>query len=92
MIILNVFILIEVSENRKPLIDAATELVELSLHDKGCVAYDLFSSETRDDVLMICETWADRAALEAHMQSEHYKRIVPELEKYGTLTMEEFTF
>lgn len=92
MIRLNVFLLIEKSENRKPLTDAAIELVELSLHDKGCVAYDFFSSITRDNVMMICETWRTREDLEAHMASEHFKRLVPRLQELSTITLEEFTF
>lgn len=92
MIRLNVFLLIEKSENRQPLIDAATELVELSLHDHGCVTYDLFSSLTADDRLMICETWQTRADLEAHMASEHFKRLVPQLQELSTMTLEEFNF
>lgn len=92
MIRLNVFLLIEKSENRKPLTDAAIELVELSLHDKGCVAYDFFSSITRDNVMMICETWRTREDLEAHMASEHFKRLVPRLQQLSTVTLEEFTF
>lgn len=92
MIRLNVFLLIEKSENRKPLTDAAIELVELSLHDKGCVAYDFFSSITRDNVMMICETWRTREDLEAHMASEHFKRLVPRLQELSTMTLEEFTF
>lgn len=92
MIRLNVFLLIEKSENRKPLTDAAIELVELSLHDKGCIAYDFFSSITRDNVMMICETWRTREDLEAHMASEHFKRLVPRLQQLSTMTLEEFTF
>lgn len=92
MIRLNVFILIEEEKNRKLLIDLATELTELSLHDTGCVAYDIFSSETVDNHLMICETWKTREDLENHMKSEHFRRIVPRLEELGTLTLEEFTF
>ncbi len=40
MIRLNVFLLIEEESNRRPLIEAATRLTELSLHDKGCISYD----------------------------------------------------
>lgn len=92
MIRLNVFFLVEKEENRKPLIDKATELVELSLHDKGCVAYDVFTSATVDNHLMICETWRTREDLEKHMESEHFKRIVPQLQELATMTIEEFNF
>lgn len=92
MIRLNVFFLLEEEKNRQLLIDAATELVELSLHDKGCVAYDVFGSLTVDNHLMICETWKNRADLEAHMATEHFRRIVPRLQSLATMTIEEFTF
>lgn len=92
MIRLNVFFLVEKSENRRPLVDAATELVELSLHDKGCVAYDIFGSLTQDNIFMICETWRTSADLEAHMASAHFKRLVPRLQEFATMTMEKFDF
>lgn len=84
--------MIELSENRKPLIDLATELVELSLHDKGCVSYDLYGSLTNDDHLIIVETWENKHDLNAHMATDHFKRIVPQLQQLSTLTLEEFTF
>lgn len=65
MIRLNVFI--QVSEsNRAAVLEAAKELVASSLKDKGCIAYDVFESATRNDVLMICETWEDAESLSAH--------------------------
>ena len=45
--------------NREKLVRTAKELAAASLKDEGCVAYDLFESATRSDVLMICETWSD---------------------------------
>lgn len=92
MIRLNCTLLIEKSENRKPLIGLATELVELSLHDRGCISYDLYGSITNDDHLMIVETWQNKHDLDAHMASEHFKRLVPQLQELSTLTLEEFSF
>ncbi len=92
MIRLNVFFLIEESERKPKLIEMATELVELSLHDKGCVAYDVFASLTTDNHLMICETWRSREELDAHMHTEHFKRLVPEMQRLATMTIEEFSF
>lgn len=92
MIRLNCNLLIEKSENRQPLVEAATELVELSLHDKGCVDYDLYGSLTNDDHLLIYETWESQADLEAHMASEHFRRLVPRLEQLTTMTLERFDF
>lgn len=92
MIRLNCTLLIEESRNRKPLVELATELVELSLHDKGCISYDLYGSLTNDDHLMIVETWENKHDLDAHMNSEHFKRIVPQLQELSTMTLEEFKF
>ena len=65
MIRLNVFIRTTES-NRAEILSVAKELVTASLKDEGCIAYDIFESATRPDVLMICETWSDAKALAAH--------------------------
>lgn len=82
----------ETDENRKKAIVLATELVELSLHDEGCIEYDLLGSLTNTDRLVIYETWKDEASLKAHMASAHFQRLVPEIEKVATLTLEQFNF
>ncbi len=92
MIRLNVFLLLEDVQKKDALKFVATELVEKSLHDKGCVAYDLFESTTVDNHMMICETWASEKDLEAHMASPHFKELVPKLEEIATMTLEKFNF
>lgn len=91
MIRLNVFIR-TTEANREELILTARELVEASVADDGCVAYDLYRSETRPDVLMICETWRDAAALAAHEASQHFTTLVPRMERLGELKIEKFDF
>lgn len=92
MVRLNVEIIIPDSQCADRIIAAATELTEYSLHDKGCMGYDVYRSVTNDDRLLILETWKDEASLEHHMKSEHFRRIVPDLERWGTMTLEKFTF
>lgn len=92
MIRLNVFILLEDVQKKEALKFMATELVEKSLHDKGCIAYDLFESSTVDNHLMICETWASEEDLKAHEATEHFKDLVPKMQKIATLTLEKFNF
>lgn len=92
MIRLNCGLIAETQENRKKAIALATELVELSLHDKGCIEYDLLGSLTNTDRLIIYETWADESSLKAHMASPHFRCLVPEIEKVATLTLEKFNF
>ena len=90
MIRLNVFIRTTES-NREELVRTAKELAA-SLKDEGCVAYDLFGSATRGDVLMICETWSNAKALAAHEQAPHFTTLVPRLEQLGELKIEKFVF
>lgn len=91
MIRLNCFIQVEAS-NREAVLEAAKELVAASLKDKGCVAYDLFESATRKDVMMICETWQDEASLEAHSNSGHFTTLVPRIESLAKMKLEKFQF
>ena len=70
MLRLNVFIQVS-ADNRAAVMEAAKELVACSLKDNGCIAYDIFESATREDVLMICETWKDAESLDAHEKAAH---------------------
>ncbi|MDD3037251.1 putative quinol monooxygenase [Bacteroides sp.] len=91
MIRLNVFIQVNES-NRAALLEAAKELVASSLKDEGCIAYDIFESATRPDVLMICETWTDEESLTAHEKAVHFVTLVPKIQTLGTMKIEKFTF
>lgn len=91
MIRLNVFIQVE-DKNYNQVVTAAKELVAASLKDNGCVAYDLFQSSTRKDVLMICGTWKDAASLTAHEQSAHFTTLVPKIQELAAMKLEKFEF
>ncbi len=91
MIRLNVFIQAD-AQHRAEVVEAAKELVACSLKDKGCVAYDLFASATRPDVLMICETWQDAASLSAHEQASHFTTLVPKIQSLASMKLEKFEF
>lgn len=91
MIRLNVFIQVEDSK-KEELVSLAKELVAASVKDQGCIAYDLFQSETRADVLMICETWTDEEALKAHEQSAHFTTLVPRMQALAAMKIEKLNF
>lgn len=92
MIRLNVFLLIEDIQKKEALKFVATELVEKSLHDKGCIAYDVFESATVDNHMMICETWASEKDLKAHEASPYFKELVSKLQEIATMSIEKFNF
>ena len=91
MIRLNCFLRVSM-EHREEILEAATRLVEASLKQEGCVAYDIFESATRPDVLMFCETWRDQIALDAHASSEVFIKESKVLNTYGQLKIEKFEF
>jgi quinol monooxygenase YgiN len=91
MIRLNVFIQ-AAAGNASAIVEVSKELVAASLKDEGCVAYDIFTSATRDDVMMICETWRDAEALSAHEATAHFTTLVPKLQTLGSLKIEKFEF
>ncbi len=92
MIRINSFFLIEDEQKAAALKFVATEMVEKSINEDGCIAYDFFASTTRTDVYMMCETWRDKEALEAHRHTDHFKALVPKLQEIATKTTEIFDF
>lgn len=91
MIRLNCFIEVN-AENRDQVLADALALTLHSRTEKGCVAYDIFASQTRDEVLMICETWADRDALDAHAASDTFARYVGNMRQLAKMKLESFEF
>ncbi len=72
------------------------ELVEKTRKEPHCVSYELFINQKDPSHFIFIEEWPDRAALDAHCRSEHFKRLVPLIDKYqrqeGTyLLMDSFT-
>lgn len=53
------------------------ELVDLTRQEERCIAYDLFVDQKDPGHFVFIEEWPDRAALDAHCASPHFKRLVP---------------
>lgn len=73
-------------------LEATLKLVAASQKQDGCIAYDVFESATRDDVFMICETWASEETLAAHSASEPFTTLVPQIHACGDMKLEKFEF
>ena len=67
------------------------ELVRLTRAEPLCRAYDLFTDQRQTGHFVFIEEWPDQAALDAHCASEHFRRLVPQIdafqEKPGTYTL-----
>ena len=91
MLRLNCFIRVS-AEKKETVLEAAKRLTAASLEQDGCVAYDIFESAPRPDVMMICETWRDQAALDAHSASEVFVREVGIMRASAEMKLEVFEF
>lgn len=91
MIRLNVFISVE-DVNRAKVLDAAKELTAASVKEDGCIAYDIFESATRPNVLMICETWKDSEALANHEKAAAFIKNIAILKELTAIKVEKFEF
>jgi len=91
MIRLNVFISVE-NVNRANVFDAAKELTAVSVMEAGCIAYDVFESATRPNVLMICETWKDSETLSNHEKEAAFIKNIAILKEFATIKVEKFEF
>lgn len=91
MIRLNVFISVE-DVKRAAVLAAAKELTAASVKEDGCIAYDVFESGTRPNVLMICETWKDSEALANHEKTASFIKNIAILKEATTIKVEKFEF
>lgn len=91
MIRINCFIAVN-EENRADVLEAAKRLTKASQQQDGCIAYDVFESATRHNVLMICETWRDQISLDAHSASEVFHKEVSIMHEKAEMKLETFTF
>ncbi|MGN7779438.1 putative quinol monooxygenase [Mycolicibacterium sp. 22603] len=58
------------------------ELVTLSRQEPLNISYDLFIDRADPGHFVFIETWPDRAALDTHCASEHFRRIVPQIDAF----------
>ena len=65
---------------REQFIAQVQELIALSRQEAGCLGYDLCQDSDNPNVLAFIEQWQDTAAIKAHRQSAHFKKIVPLLD------------
>lgn len=61
------------------------ELADSSRKDDGCLEYVIGQDVEQPDTLAVLEAWRDKPSLEAHIQSPHFQRLVPQI---GALRLE----
>ncbi|MDR3088654.1 MAG: antibiotic biosynthesis monooxygenase [Desulfobulbaceae bacterium] len=58
------------------------ELIALTRKETGNIRYELYQLDGAPDTLCFIEEWASREALAAHVNSEHFQRIIPQIAAY----------
>ncbi|MDI6024507.1 putative quinol monooxygenase [Leucobacter sp. UT-8R-CII-1-4] len=58
------------------------ELVLLTRQEPLNISYDLFIDREDPGHFIFIEEWPDRAAVDVHCATEHFKRIVPQIDVF----------
>lgn len=61
------------------------ELVEKTQQEPLCLSYQLFIDQKDPGHFVFIEEWPDRAALDVHCNTEHFKRLVPLINEHQRL-------
>ena len=59
------------------------ELVEKTRQEELCIEYELFVDQDSPGHFIFIEQWPDRKALSIHCNSEHFTRLVPQIDQYA---------
>jgi quinol monooxygenase YgiN len=65
----------------KQLQEALVGLLAPTRGERGCLNYDLHQSSENPAKFLFHENWASREDLEAHLQSEHVKALLPRVDE-----------
>lgn len=58
------------------------ELIEKTRQEPRCISYELCINQKDPGHFIFMEEWPDRAALDAHCNTEHFKRLVPMINQH----------
>lgn len=73
-----VIVNMEVKDNQvSEFIGVFKELAEATRKETGCINYEMYQDEASSSSFFILEQWASKANLDAHIESEHFKRLFP---------------
>lgn len=68
-------------QNRAPFLELAKKLVEETRKEPGNLSYQLIQSREAKNIYAFMEQWPDQEALNVHMESDHFKKLIAEIEK-----------
>ncbi|MFZ2027492.1 MAG: putative quinol monooxygenase [Lactococcus raffinolactis] len=69
-------------EKRENFLEDILNLIKASQTDAGCLAYDLFESNTEPNVFMMIEKWSDAQALDNHNKNQTLLTFATKVPEY----------
>ena len=69
-------------EKIQEFIDLFKKLIEESVKEDGCMDYGLYQELNNPGILTTLEEWRDKSNLDKHLNSNHFREIVPLLSEY----------
>ena len=58
------------------------EMIAATLKEDGCIEYTLQMQDGDDTHYVFIEAWESEEALKAHFETEHFKRIIPQIKEF----------
>ncbi|MDR3257991.1 MAG: antibiotic biosynthesis monooxygenase [Fusobacteriaceae bacterium] len=59
-----------------------SELISATRKEEGCIEYRLFINSKVNTEYVFIEEWISQEALDKHMNSEHFKRLIPHIKEF----------
>lgn len=69
-------------EKRENFLEDILNLIQAIQTDAGCLAYDLFESNTEPNVFMMIEKWSDAQALDNHNKNQTLLTFATKVPEY----------
>jgi quinol monooxygenase YgiN len=91
MIVLNATIPVD-PDSREQAVEAATDLAQASREEDGVVDYRVTADLEDENVIRIFEQYADDDAVNAHMESDHYKAFESQVPEFAGGAVELYRF
>lgn len=66
-------------ETKQQYIKIANELIKETRKEKGNISYRLYEDVSNHNIMTFIEQWEDKESLDIHMNSNHFKKLVPKL-------------
>ncbi len=60
------------------------ELIDSTRTEKGNISYTLYEDREHDGEFVLTEEWENEDVLRTHFETEHFTRIVPQIQKLQT--------